>query len=861
MLLGFLFGIIMPHQGSSKRRLATRHKVQVTQLMVAGVIAAAMKPVNATDFFTCNDDILRARSSFQSMEVSYELSLLCGTQPTSHNDGSISWGSKEECDSCIGFLSYDWKLYCLSSSGKYYIATLDCSSAISGLNDWYLTRFYVASGVDYASGNVPLYGIDNGECSDALPQGVPSPMCKIPYMNTLVEDASTDASTDDCENDPDCIKGIYADEWFYDLLNPLYNSITIGGVFGLGVIGYTCSRKALYIGKALCMLMVSAWFFLSIYFITDGINDYMTKDFHCCNCCTGDGVSGFFDDDGWITPPDPYFCEVCPPHEYSLLSDDPGNFQSIVYKVLLGLFYSISLIVELYAFIKSLQFGYADLRDAQLLLDSIKLEKEAELMALKAQTAGKAAQDIRRMMSSSDQEALSEVQELHTKLEKESKNDTDNSMELENSSVNQNTLSELFKERGRERWRISIAKFAARLLALGFLLPVSLFDMSGMCASFDITPQIYKRSGCSIDAESVAKNIDMSDVLKMYVVINILFSVGFLCVVIPYILLKDPELRKDENHETRETMISIMKLGALLLVISVLISAGLAAMGMIMGDSTKGMNVSSLMMFAWQITEWIISWVMAKPWAAEPVFVASCAARRRRHDAEKTHAEAAVMVSRAQKGVQEWAIANEQKQLKCQYVSTDGRKCNGQRFIFHNGTHAESKFCELHTCPTCRLNGKSSSTTKCIRCTTKILASRSTRSKVGSKLRKAAPAKNRPRNAMTNNPMFLPQDSQEHRSPVVTRDDNLAATNIVRAQTPAAHKTNATKTPLRGRQAYNGDHRIPADYRASSGDRRAPAYVPPPAFGSDGNQSRENGKPKSGGKTLGDRIFDHYYNQ
>lgn len=69
----------------------------------------------------------------------------------------------------------------------------------------------------------------------------------------------------------------------------------------------------------------------------------MTKDFHCCNCCmdSGGGSSGFGfggadDDDGeWITPPNPYFCEVCPEHEYGILSDDVGNFQSVGNNLLL----------------------------------------------------------------------------------------------------------------------------------------------------------------------------------------------------------------------------------------------------------------------------------------------------------------------------------------------------------------------------------------------------------------------------------------------------------------------------------------------------------------------------------------------
>ena len=56
----------------------------------------------------------------------------------------------------------------------------------------------------------------------------------------------------------------------------------------------------------------------------------------------GSGSGGFSfggadDDDGeWITPPDPYFCEVCPEHEYGLLSDDVGNFQSVGSNLLLS---------------------------------------------------------------------------------------------------------------------------------------------------------------------------------------------------------------------------------------------------------------------------------------------------------------------------------------------------------------------------------------------------------------------------------------------------------------------------------------------------------------------------------------------
>lgn len=72
-------------------------------------------------------------------------------------------------------------------------------------------------------------------------------------------------------------------------------------------------------------------------------------------------------------------------------------------------------------------------------------------------------------------------------------------------------------------------------------------------------------------------------------------------------------LDDDMDEDDLETYQNIIQIGKLLMVVSVLMSAGLAAMGMIMGDSAKAMNFSSLMMLGWQAAEFVISWMMQKP--------------------------------------------------------------------------------------------------------------------------------------------------------------------------------------------------------------------------------------------------------
>lgn len=397
-------------------------------------------------------------------------------------------------------------------------------------------------------------------------------------------------------------------EWY---TNPGFSGLSLGLVFLAAMFGALFHRRGFYIAKAMCMAMVTIYLFTSAYFICVGIDDFMSKDFYCCNCgSTQDQTDG-------KDPDNAYYCvsehsDSCIPGYYGLFSAEPGNFQNTMNKVFMGLFYTLSLIVELAAWGLSMKYGYRDIRDGQLFYELQKklnerkaAEKEEEHTEKTLDAFRTRRESISRSKSVTSRASLGdaadeaeyhegedyvnpEEEDLYLSVKQRmasaKKKSESTLIQEKNIKVDAKSKRDDAKERAAERCKVSFGKLVARLLAFGFILPVTILDLRGDCVFSDIDEV----------------KVDIPTVLRVYIVVNIIFFVG-VCLAIGGVLLNKYNERNEV--EDNDTPMQLIRGGVAAGVVALVMSIGLAAMAVVLGDTFKPMNYTSLMLILWQVLE------------------------------------------------------------------------------------------------------------------------------------------------------------------------------------------------------------------------------------------------------------------